>query len=95
MFSGTAIEIVGVVGPTLSSYSISLDGGSPTSLTARAPAYAAQQVLGFFTGINQGEHEIVITNVGIDGKDGGGSAMDGFVVWGDAVACFGWVKQRA
>lgn len=82
---GTAIEIVGPVGPTLSTYTLMIDGANPLTYNASAPVFVAQQTLGFVTGLDQQEHTLFIRNE----VEGMGLALDTFNVWGQGVACFG------
>ena len=83
--SGTAIEVVGPVGPTLSTYTLLVDGQTSLTYNASAPVFVAQQTLGFVTGLMQQEHTLFIRNE----LEGTGIALDAFNVWGQGVACFG------
>ena len=82
---GTAVEIVGPVGPTLSTYTLTVDGQNTLTYNASAPVFVAQQTLGFLTGLVQQEHTLFIRNE----IEGMGLALDSFNVWGQGVACFG------
>jgi hypothetical protein len=84
---GTAIEVIGPVGPTLSCYTLIVDGINTFSYNASAPTFVAQQTLGFITGLEQKEHSLFIRNE----IEGMGLALDAFNIWGQGVACFGQV----
>lgn len=87
IYSATAIEVVGPVGPQMSCYTLSVDDNISLTYNASAPLYAAQQTLGFITGLAQGEHVLTITNNLNDRV----LALDSFNVWGSGQACFGCV----
>ena len=86
--SGTAIEILGPVGPTLSCYTLIVDNQITFKYNASAPMFVAQQTLGFVTGLAQQEHSLFLRN----DIEGSGFALDGFKVWGQGIACFGYVS---
>lgn len=74
-----------MVGPKMSCYSIYIDGQSLATYNASLTVYAEQQTLGFWTGLGQQEHTLMVKNE----IDEMGLAIDGFNSWGQGVTCFG------
>lgn len=69
----------------MGTFSLTLDAGAPAVANATRSTFSTQQILFFASGLNQGEHLLVITNL----EEGKGLALDAFTARGEGVACFG------
>lgn len=83
--SGTAIRIDGVTGPTMGTFSATIDSAGTSVANASRTIFSGQQALFLASGLTHGEHLLTITNL----EEGKGLALDAFSVWGAGVACFG------
>jgi hypothetical protein len=82
---GTAVEIIGPVGPSAGSYIVTVDGTKVAHADANNPLDKERQILSLVNGLSQGEHLLSIINEKQDCL----LALDGFQVWGQNTACFG------
>jgi len=63
-FNGTGIWLYGGRRPTYGSYTLSIDGQSVLTESARSSSIESQQILGGITSLPMGLHEVVLTNTG-------------------------------
>jgi hypothetical protein len=83
---GASILVLGTTGPSLSTYSANLLSTSITqTLSAKSPLTLPNQVIAFFSGLEDTHHVLVLENL----VEGGGLTIDGFWAWSAGKATFG------
>ncbi|KAJ9121235.1 hypothetical protein QFC24_004910 [Naganishia onofrii] len=88
-FTGSSLQIIGVAGPSMGTFSVALDSDAmPTIANATKGIFSVQQLLFYTSSLSEGEHQMTITNL----EEGKGLALDSFSVSGPGVACFGYVS---
>jgi len=86
-FYGSSILVLGATGPSLSTYSAGILSSSHKSqtLSAKSPQTVPNQVIAFFSGMEDTNHILVLENL----VEGGGLVIDGFWAWSAGKATFG------
>jgi hypothetical protein len=83
---GASILVLGTTGPSLSTYSATLLSTSITqTLSAKSPLTLPNQVIAFFSGLEDTHHVLVLESL----VEGGGLTIDGFWAWSAGKATFG------
>ncbi|KAJ9093415.1 hypothetical protein QFC21_006446 [Naganishia friedmannii] len=85
-FTGSSLQIIGVAGPSMGTFSVAMDSDSSLTIAnATKGIFSVQQLLFFTSNLSEGEHQMTITNL----EEGKGLALDALSVSGPGVACFG------
>ncbi|HSV92849.1 MAG TPA: NlpC/P60 family protein, partial [Desulfobacterales bacterium] len=94
-FTGSAVSLIGPVGPTYGTFEVWLDDVHVDTVSQYAPRYAHQQVLWELSGLSDGAYTLVIRVTGTHepGSAGAFVIVDAFEVAGEVTRAEPWPPQ--